>query len=102
MTEEIRSVEEIEQSLDGTRQRIEDRFRELSRRLHARTDSIPSWALGAGAGVLLYLLRRPLLRALRSTAKVSAPVVVPLVISKVMERRRGGYRVQGGEPFYSP
>ena len=77
MTEETRSVEEIEQSLHGTRQRIEDRFTELSRKLHARTDVIPSWALGAGAGVLLYLLRRPLLRVLQSTAKASEASAMP-------------------------
>jgi hypothetical protein len=88
MTEETRSPQEIEQSLEGTRQRIEDRFTELSRRLHARTDAVPGWAVGAAAAVIVYLFRKPLLRMLQSAAKASAPVVVPMVIGKVMERRR--------------
>jgi hypothetical protein len=97
MPEETRSTEEIERSLDGTRRRIEDRFTELSRKIHARTDTIPGWVVGAGAGLLLYFLRRPLLVMLRSAAKASAPVVVPLVIGKVMERGRGGRRAYVSE-----
>jgi hypothetical protein len=89
MTEETRSPQEIEQSLEGTRQRIEDRFTELSRRLHARTDAVPGWAVGAAAAVIVYLFRKPLLRMLQSAAKASAPVVVPMVIAKVMEGRQG-------------
>jgi hypothetical protein len=89
MDEETRTAEEIERNLRGTRQRIEDRFTELSRRLHARTDAVPGWALGAGAAVLLYLFRRQLLRALISAARLSAPVVVPLVVGKIMDRRYG-------------
>lgn len=88
MIEEIRSTEEIERSICGTRRRIEDRFDELSRRLHARVDAVPGWAKGAGAAAFLYLMRRPLLRAIRSAAKWSAPVLVPLAIGKVMERRQ--------------
>jgi hypothetical protein len=97
MAEETRSTEEIERSLDGTRRRIEDRFTELSRKLHARTDPIPGWAVGAGAALLLFLFRRPLLLVLRSAAKASAPVVVPLVIGKLMERSRGAHRDYSSE-----
>jgi hypothetical protein len=103
MPEETRSTEEIERSLDGTRRRIENRFTELSRKLHARTDPIPGWAVGAGAALLLYFLRRPLLVLIRSAAKASAPVMVPLVIGKLMERRRGGraYVSEEQSPFPS-
>ncbi len=88
MMEETRSPEEIERSLSGTRRRIEHRFEELSQRLHSRADAVPGWVKGAGGAALLYVLRRPLLHALRSAVKWSAPVLVPLVIGKVMERRR--------------
>jgi hypothetical protein len=99
MVEETRSTEEIEQGLDGTRRRIEDRFSELSRRLQTRADAIPSWVMGASVGALVYLMRRPLLRALGSVAKMSAPVLVPLVIGKVVERRRSNRAYREREAF---
>ena len=86
MDEETRTAEEIESHLRGTRRRIVEIVSRLSRRLHARTNAIPGWALGAGAAVLLYVFRRQLLRALSSAARLSAPVVVPLVVGKIMDR----------------
>jgi hypothetical protein len=88
MVEETHSTEEIERSLQGTRQRIEERFAELSRRLQSRADAVPGWVKGMSAAALLYLMRKPLLRALGSAAKLSAPILVPIAIGKVMERRQ--------------
>ncbi len=102
MGEETRSTEEIERSLQGTRQRIEDRFAELSRRVHSRANAVPGWVKGVSAAVLLYLMRRRLLRAVGSAAKLSAPVLIPLAIGKVMERRQTNraYRAYGAYRDY--
>ncbi|MGH9324195.1 MAG: hypothetical protein ACRD21_05695 [Vicinamibacteria bacterium] len=88
MAEETRTPEQIQRSLHGTRRRIEDDLEELRRRMHSRADSVPGWVKGASIAAALYLMRRPLFRLVRAVATLSAPIVVPLVIGKIMERRQ--------------
>lgn len=97
MVTESRTVADIERSLDGTRRRIDDDLDELSRRLHSRADSIPGWAKLAGAAAALFLMRRPLFMMVKAVAKISAPVVVPLAIGRILERRS-----RNGEHLESP
>ena len=92
-----RTVADIERSLDGSRRRIDDDLDELSRRMHSRAESIPGWAKLAGVAAALFLMRRPLFMVVKAVARVSAPVVVPLAIGRILERRS-----RKGEVLESP
>ena len=104
MIEKSRAVADIERSLGGTRRRIDDDLDELSRRIHSRANSIPDWARFASIAVALFVVRRPLFKLVQVVASLSAPVVVPLVIGRIMERRSQDEEVfqSGllGEPLY--
>ena len=97
-----RSPQEIQRSLHGTRRRIEDDLQELSRRMQARSESVPTWVKGASIAAGVVLVRKPLFRLMKAVAALSAPIVIPIIIGRWMERREeAGEEAYGGSSFSS-
>jgi hypothetical protein len=90
MQADMSTPEEIQKSIYGTRRRIDDDLEELGRRMRQRSEAFPGWVRGAGIAGAVILLRRPIFRLLKTAAILSAPVVLPILVQKFMERSQNG------------